>query len=99
MGRRRLRFTAIPCHWVLDQKPPARRVRSGEAPVGVARYSRSVVAWLLAIPVVAFVVSLVVGALTGRAKVVSCCSVADPRCDLRMQAAFVDDGEETVTGS
>ncbi len=47
-------------------------------------------AWLFTIPVVAFVVFLVVGAITGRVKVQSCCAVADPRCDARMREAFVD---------
>ena len=33
---------------------------------------------------------LLVGALTGRVKSSSCCSIADPRQDKRMSAAFRD---------
>lgn len=38
-----------------------------------------------------FLVLAVVGALTGRVGVRSCCAVADPRRDARMRAAFEDD--------
>lgn len=47
--------------------------------------------WVFAIPVMAFLVLLVVGALTHRVTVRSCCAVADPRADLRMREAFLDD--------
>jgi hypothetical protein len=36
----------------------------------------------------AFLLALLVGALTGRVKASSCCSIADPRRDKRMQSAF-----------
>jgi hypothetical protein len=45
-------------------------------------------AWLFTIPVVALVVFLAVGTMTGRVKVKSCCAVADPRSDARLRAAF-----------
>ena len=38
-----------------------------------------------------FLVLVVVGAVTGRVEVRSCCTVADPRRDARMRAAFEDD--------
>lgn len=41
--------------------------------------------------VIAFLVLLILGALTGRVKSRSCCSVADPRQDLRMRGAFEDE--------
>lgn len=47
-------------------------------------------AWLLSIPMVALVLFLVVGAITGRMKVQSCCAVVDPRRDARMREAFVE---------
>jgi hypothetical protein len=47
--------------------------------------------WVFAIPVMAFLVFLVVGGLTGHVKLTSCCSIADPRCDVRMREAFLDD--------
>jgi hypothetical protein len=47
--------------------------------------------WVFAIPVMAFLVFLVVGAVTGHVKLTSCCSIADPRCDLRMREAFLVD--------
>ena len=46
------------------------------------------VAYLLAAAVVTFLVVLVVGALTGRVKLQSCCAVADASQDLRMRAAY-----------
>jgi hypothetical protein len=45
------------------------------------------------VPLIAFVAFLVVGALTGRVTMQSCCSVADPRRDLRMRAAFDDEDD------
>jgi hypothetical protein len=47
--------------------------------------------------VIAFLVVLVVGAVTGRIKSRSCCSVADPRQDLRMRGAF--EGEASPPSS
>lgn len=43
--------------------------------------------------VIAFLVFMVVGAVTGRVKVQSCCSLSatDPRRDLRMTTAFEDE--------
>lgn len=49
--------------------------------------------------VVAFLVFLVVGGITGRVKIKSCCAVADPRRDARMRAAFADDPDVTVRGA
>lgn len=49
--------------------------------------------------VVAFLVLLVVGGITGRVKLKSCCAVADPRRDARMRAAFADDPDVTVRGA
>jgi hypothetical protein len=45
-------------------------------------------AWVFAVPVAVFVVLLVVGSVTGRVRMTSCCAVADPRCDARMRDAF-----------
>ena len=44
------------------------------------------VRYLVATPLVIFIVLLVVGALTGRVQVRNCCSIADPSKDLRMTA-------------
>lgn len=41
--------------------------------------------------VVAFLLLLVFGALTGRLRMQSCCAPVDPTRDLRMRAAFEDD--------
>jgi hypothetical protein len=43
--------------------------------------------------VIAFLVFIVIGAVTGRVKVQSCCSLSatDPRRDLRMTTAFEDE--------
>ncbi|MEO5851621.1 MAG: hypothetical protein ABIQ15_03830 [Nocardioides sp.] len=41
--------------------------------------------------VVVLVLLLVVGALTSRVQVTSCCSMSDPARDLRMRAAFEND--------
>lgn len=49
----------------------------------------------LGVAVALFTAVLLVGAVTGRVKVRSCCAVADPRRDLRMRAAFTD----VITGS
>lgn len=40
---------------------------------------------------VAVVVLLVVGSITGNVKMRSCCCIADPRCDARMRDAFLED--------
>lgn len=45
---------------------------------------------VLGFAVIALMVLLAVGALTGRVQSRACCSVADPRLDLRMRAAFLD---------
>jgi hypothetical protein len=44
--------------------------------------------YLLATPVLLLLVTLIVGGLTGRVRVSSCCSIADPSRDLRMRAAY-----------
>jgi hypothetical protein len=49
------------------------------------------VAYVIGIPVLVFLVALVYGGLTGRVTMTSCCSIADPRRDLRMRAAFEDE--------
>ena len=41
--------------------------------------------YLVATPVVIFMVLLAVGALTGRVRARTCCSPADPAADLRMR--------------
>lgn len=41
--------------------------------------------------VVVLVLLLVIGTLTGRVQVTTCCSLADPARDLRMRAAFEND--------
>ncbi len=46
--------------------------------------------WIALVIVIAPVVALAVGALMGRVQARSCCSVADPRRDLRMAGAFDD---------
>lgn len=46
--------------------------------------------WVIASPVVLFIVFLVVGAVTGRVRMKSCCAKADGRSDLRMRGAFED---------
>lgn len=46
-----------------------------------------VIATLMAVPLVA----LVIGALTGRVRLTSCCATSDPARDLRMRAAFEND--------
>ena len=48
---------------------------------------------ILVIALLALLVLLVVGGLTGRVQARSCCAVADPRLDLRMRAAFDDDND------
>ena len=48
-------------------------------------------AYVFGIPALVLLVVLVYGGLTGRVRLSSCCSVADPRKDLRMRPAFEDD--------
>lgn len=43
-----------------------------------------------------FLLMLVVGAVSGRVRVQGCCSIADPRLDLRMRGAFEDPAEEST---
>lgn len=49
------------------------------------------VGYAVAAVLVAFVVALIVAAVTGRVRLGGCCSPADPRRDLRMRAAFEDE--------
>lgn len=51
------------------------------------------VGYLVAAALVAFLLALVAGALTGRVRVRSCCAGADPAKDLRMRAAFTDESD------
>ena len=51
--------------------------------------------WVFAVPVLGFLAFLVVGSITGRVKLKSCCGIADPRCDVRMRDAFLDAGNPT----
>lgn len=48
-------------------------------------------AYVLGIVAGAFLVVLVLAAVTGRLRLGSCCAVADPSKDLRMRAAFEGD--------
>lgn len=45
---------------------------------------------VLGILVATFAGLVIVGGLTGRVTLKSCCAIADPRRDLRMRAAFLD---------
>ena len=45
-------------------------------------------AYVFGVPVLLFLVALVYGGLTGRVRMSSCCSIADPSQDLRMRGAF-----------
>ena len=45
---------------------------------------------VLGVLAVAFLVVMVAGAVTGRVKARSCCSVGSPEQDLRMRSALVD---------
>jgi hypothetical protein len=49
------------------------------------------VQYVLGAVVVLFIVALVAGAVTGRVRMRGCCTVADPRRDLRMRDAFQDE--------
>ena len=42
---------------------------------------------------VGFLAFLILGAVTGRVRMSSCCTVADPRHDLRMRDAYETSGE------
>jgi hypothetical protein len=46
---------------------------------------------VLGVVVLALLAILVLGAVTGRVQMRSCCSIADPRRDLRMRSASTDD--------
>lgn len=46
--------------------------------------------YLVAAPIVAGMVALAVGALSGRVRARSCCAVAEPMRDLRMTGAATD---------
>ncbi len=55
---------------------------------------------VLGVLVVLFLAVLLIGAVTGRVKVSSCCVVADPQCDARMRDAFArDDARRYQPGS
>ena len=41
--------------------------------------------YLLAAPLVLFLILLIIGGLTGRVRLQSCCSIADPDKDVRMK--------------
>ncbi len=58
-----------------------------EARIGMVYIAGGVVALVLA--------AMVTASLTGHLRMRSCCSIADPANDLRMRAAFEDDGLET----
>jgi len=47
--------------------------------------------WVFATPVLAFLAFIVIGSLTGRVELRSCCGIGDPRCDARMRDAFLDE--------
>jgi hypothetical protein len=47
-------------------------------------------AYVFGIPTLVFLVVIVYGGLTGRIRLSSCCTIADPRKDLRMRGAFED---------
>ena len=51
--------------------------------------------YILAAPVVLFLLALAYGGATGRLRASSCCATPDPAKDLRMRAAF----EDTEPGS
>jgi hypothetical protein len=44
-----------------------------------------------------FTAAMAIGALTGRVKVRSCCAISDPRQDLRMRDAFIEENSEATT--
>jgi hypothetical protein len=52
-------------------------------------------AWVLAVPMVALVVLLDVGSITGNVKMKSSCCVSDPSCDPRMWDGFLEDANAT----
>ncbi len=53
---------------------------------------------VLAVIVIVGMSLLVVGSIRGKVRLKSCCSVADPRQDLRMRAAFDGDRAEAPDG-
>ncbi len=54
--------------------------------------------WVIASVLMVPVVVLIFGAVTGRIRVSSCCSVADPSKDLRMRGAFGEDPHDERSG-
>ncbi len=48
-------------------------------------------AWVLGLLPLVFLALLILGAVTGRVSVTSCCAVGDASRDLRMRAAFEDE--------
>jgi len=48
---------------------------------------------VLGVLVAVSLAALLIGAVTGRVKLTSCCAVADPRCDARMRSAFQSPAE------
>ena len=46
---------------------------------------------VIAILIAVSLVALLVGALSGRVRLTSCCATSDPSWDLRMRAAFESD--------
>lgn len=55
-------------------------------------------AYVVAIPVLVFVVALLYGGLTRRVHLSSCCAAADPARDLRMRDAFEEAEPHTPGG-
>ena len=54
--------------------------------------------FVFGVPAALFLVTLVVGGLTGRVRMSSCCAIADPRKDLRMRSAFEDESPPAAAG-
>lgn len=49
--------------------------------------------WVLGLVPLVFLALLILGAVTGRVSVTSCCAVGDAARDLRMRPAFADEEE------
>lgn len=49
--------------------------------------------WILGVLTAVFLVLLILGAISGRVSITSCCAVGDASRDLRMRAAFEDEPE------
>jgi hypothetical protein len=54
---------------------------------------------VIGVVVAVFTVLLGIGAVTGKVKATSCCSIADPRRDARMREAFTDMIDPSVAGT